>query len=140
MPAPHFERLLDAIHQICRFTVAGIWFYQGLVPKLLGPHGDELAMGLAFGLSPHMAQWASYGAGSAEIAFALCLVVFHRQAWPQLISAIAMVGLLAFVVLYAPAYLLAAFNPAVMNVAGCALSVIGVLVIRARKAQVAGAY
>jgi hypothetical protein len=30
--------------QIARFTSAGVWTYQGLVPKLLGPHADEVAM------------------------------------------------------------------------------------------------
>lgn len=127
------QRVLETIHQICRFTVAGIWFYQGLVPKWLGPHPDELAMALVFGLSSGLAPLASYAAGAAEMAFAVCLVVFHRQTWPQLTSAIAMVGLLLFVVIFAPAYLSAAFNPVTMNVATCALSVIAVLTLRSAR-------
>jgi hypothetical protein len=46
------------------------------------------------------------------------------------VSAIATAGLLAFVAVYAPHYLVGAFNPVVMNGASIALSVIALLVLR----------
>jgi hypothetical protein len=126
-PLPRVHLL---IHQICRFTVAGIWLYQGLFPKLLGPHHDELAMASAFGIRPELQSIVSYAAGTAEVAFALCLVLFHSYVWPQLASAIATAVLLLFVAIYAPSYLVAAFNPVVMNVASISLSAIAILVLR----------
>ena len=118
------------VRQICRFTVAGIWFYQGLVPKLLGPHRDELAMAAAFGLPSNLQAAASYAAGGAEILLGLFILALPRHAWPQLVSAVITAALLAFVILYAPVYLVAAFNPVVMNAGSIALSVIAVLLMR----------
>jgi hypothetical protein len=36
---------------LCRFALAFIWIYQGIVPKWLGPHDDELAMNQVLGAS-----------------------------------------------------------------------------------------
>jgi DoxX-like family len=41
-PAVSLQRSL--IHAIARIAVAFVWCYQGLLPKLLGPHADELAV------------------------------------------------------------------------------------------------
>jgi DoxX-like protein len=122
---------LALIRQVCRFTVAGIWFYQALAPKLLGPHADELALAAAFGIPAGSRVAASYGAGVAELAVGALVVIFHRHTWPQVLSASGTALLLAFVVLYAPAYLTAAFNPVVMNCASIALSAIAVVALRA---------
>jgi hypothetical protein len=121
------------IHQICRFTVGGIWLYQGLVPKLLGPHVDELAMSQAFGIPHELGTTVSQIAGISEIAFGVTVIVLHHHAWPQWLSAVMTALLLAFVAIYAPAYLAAAFNPVVMNVASIALSAIALLILSERK-------
>lgn len=121
---------LDAmshIRQVCRYSVAGIWFYQGLVPKLLGPHADEVIMTKAFGIPENLQSAASYAAGAAEIGLALCILLLTGKVWPQWVSAVAMLVLLAFVAIYVPSYMLGAFNPVVMNVASFALSLIAIL-------------
>ena len=123
---------LHAIRQVARFTVAGIWFYQALVPKLLGPHSDELALAAAFGISERARPLASYTAATFELFVGLLVVFIHRYAWPQVLSAALTLVLLLFVVLYAPPYLAAAFNPVVMNCASIALSVVAVIALRAQ--------
>ncbi|HYC47304.1 MAG TPA: DoxX-like family protein [Burkholderiales bacterium] len=128
------DDLLRHIERICRFTVAGIWAFQGLVPKLLGPDADELLMASAFGIRPEFQHAASYAAGAAELLLAACVLLSGRV-WPYLASIAVAAGLLVFVLLYAPRYLGAAFNPVVMNVALAALSGIGALVARARPAR-----
>ncbi len=69
-------------YAICRGMVAFVWFYHGLVPKLLGPHADELRMNLALGLEPAQAERLSMMAGVFEVLFALLVVVCWRQRWP----------------------------------------------------------
>ncbi len=123
----------EIIHQICRYTVGGIWLYQGLVPKLLGPHVDELAMSRAFGIPSELQPALSQLIGAGEIAFGILLIVLHERAWRQWLSAIVTALLLAFVALYAPAYLAGAFNPVVMNGASIALSAIAILVLGHRQ-------
>lgn len=124
------ERALRVVRQVCRFTVAGVWFYQGLVPKLLGPHSDELALAAAFGIPGDSQPLASYTAGAVELVIGLLVLALPRYAWPQVLSAAVTFVLLLFVCFYAPSYLSAAFNPVVMNCASIALSAIAVLALR----------
>jgi hypothetical protein len=121
---------LERIRRLCNFTVAGIWLYQGLVPKLLGPHPDEVAMSNAFGIPPGLQAPISYAAGAGEVLLGLCVLLLPRRAWPQLFSAVATAVLLLFVAIYTPRYLVGAFNPVVMNVASIALSVVALLALR----------
>ena len=126
---------MRVIREICRYTVAGIWFYQALAPKLLGPHPDELALAAAFGIPPELRVHASFTAAALELLVGLSVLVFHRYAWPQLLSAALMAILLAFVAIYAPGYLIAAFNPVVMNCTSIALSAVAVVAMQCRSAR-----
>ncbi|MBK1874456.1 DoxX-like family protein [Marinobacter sp. 1-3A] len=110
-------------YAVCRGTIAFIWFYQGLIPKLLYPHEDELAMSMAAGFSHSGAVQLATIAGVLEIAMAVVILIFWRQRWPLLLTLAAMVGLLAFVVLVQPLLLGGAFNPVTTNVAVAALSI-----------------
>ena len=111
--------------------MAGIWLYQGLVPKLLGPHPDEVAMSAAFGIPVGPQSAVSYAAGAGEVLLGLCILFFARRAWPQLVSAVVTAGLLVFVAVYVPRFLVGAFNPVVMNVASMVLSAVAVAALRA---------
>jgi uncharacterized membrane protein len=122
---------LERIRRLCNVTVAGIWLYQGIVPKLLGPHLDEVAMSRAFGIPPGLQAPVSYAAGLVEVLLGLCVLLLPRRAWPQQVSAVATAVLLAFVAIYTPRYLIGAFNPVVMNVASIALSIVALLALRA---------
>jgi hypothetical protein len=121
---------LTRIRRLCNITVAGVWIYQGLVPKLLGPHPDEVAMSTAFGIPPDLQALISHTVGVGEVLFGLCVLFLTRHAWPQVASALATAVLLVFVAIYTPSYLVAAFNPVVMNVASIALSMIALLAFR----------
>jgi hypothetical protein len=85
--------------------VAGIWLYQGLVPKLLGPHPDEVAMSAAFGIPVGPQSAVSYAAGAGEVLLGLCILLFSRRAWPQLVSAAVTAALLVFLAAYVPRFL-----------------------------------
>ncbi len=104
-----------------RAVLALLWIYQGLVPKLLGPHADELAMNLALGVSATTAWQISMVAGVTEIAIGLC-VWLVRSAWPLWLTGVLMAGLLGYVALFAPQFLSAAFNPVTINLAMAGLA------------------
>ena len=111
-------------YAICRLTVAFSWFYHGLVPKLLGPHPDEIAMSMAIGLSQQDAVRLGIAAGAAEIVFAVTLLAFWRHRWPLVISAVSMICLLIFVAVSVPTFLSGAFNAVTTNLCVLALSVV----------------
>ena len=118
--------------QLFRVASAGVWLYQGLVPKLLGPHADEVAMISALGVKVEHIPAVAASAGWMEIALACCIFAFYRHLWPHLVSALALTGLLAFVATCAPHYLGDAFNPVATNIPLAALSIGAILMLRDR--------
>ena len=104
-----------------RVILAFLWVYQGVVPKLLGPDADELAMNLALGVSATVAWQISMVAGVVEIAIGLC-VLLVRRAWPLWLTLVLMAGLLGYVALLTPQLMSAAFNPVTINVAMAGLA------------------
>lgn len=111
-------------YAIARGVIAFVWFYHGLVPKLLGPHKDELAMNMALGLSRESAVWLANIGGILELIMAAAVLTFWRRQWPLLVTAAAMVGLLLFVLVTQPLLLMGAFNPVTTNLTVLALAVI----------------
>ena len=116
--------------QVCRFSLGFIWLYQGIVPKLLGPHADELRMNMALGLSHAQAHLLSYVGGAMEVALGLLVVVFYRQRWPYIVTIAALLGLFAFTLFLVPAFTVSAFNSTTINLAMCALAVIALSELR----------
>ena len=115
---------------LCRFALAFIWIYQGIVPKWLGPHDDELAMNQVLGASHEQAVWIAYGGGALEVLLGLTILVWWRHRWPYQLSALGIGVLSLFVLWLAPQFLLAAFNAATVNVAILALSAIALVELR----------
>ncbi len=118
---------------VCRAAIAFVWLYQGLVPKLLGPHADELAMDMALGISAESAHFVAKGAGVAEIAIGIAVLLLRRQTWPLWLTLAAMVGLLGYAGLMIPRLLVAAFNPVTINVAMAALAIVALLMHREQR-------
>ncbi|MGB0133575.1 DoxX-like family protein [Dokdonella sp.] len=113
-----------------------MWLYHGVVPKLLGPHEDELAMTMAAGLSHANAVHVANVTGVLEILMAIAVLVFWRQRWPLLTTALAMVGLLLAVVVMQPVLLSGAFNPVTTNLSVLALSVVALQLYTMRETSV----
>lgn len=115
------------IHALARLSLALIWLYQGLIPKLLFLHEDELAMMAAAGVPIDQTMLAVRVFGLAEIGFALLLLAMWNRRWLLLVNIPLMLLALLGVGLTSPAYLVAAFNPVTLNLAVIILSVIGYL-------------
>jgi hypothetical protein len=110
---------------LCRYSLAFIWIYQGLVPKWLGgPHPDELAMSFAIGASLEEAILIARAGGTTEIVLGVALLLWPRQRLLYGISLLAILGLHLALSLVAPGFLVSAFNGMTMHVAIGALSLI----------------
>jgi hypothetical protein len=117
------------IHVIVRIALAVILAYQGLVPKLIGAHADELAMLADVGEPAGDTGLALAGLGAAELALALGLLVAWRARGPLVVVLVAM-GLATMVVgLQSPRFFGAAFNPLTLNVGVAALAAIDLLTL-----------
>lgn len=124
-PAVSLQRSL--VYSMARLTVAFVWLYHGLIPKLLFHHPDELAILAQSGLSPEAAQLALNVIGVVEIAFALILLAVWRNRKLLLLNIGLMLLALVGVAVNAPSFLIAAFNPVTLNICMIALAIIGCL-------------
>jgi hypothetical protein len=104
-----------------QLTLAFLWIYQGLVPKLLFINADEIAVWQWFGLSYQHAIWAGQAAGVGEIFFGL-LFLFSRHRYLHYINIAALIGLFILISLLIPETLIRAFNPVAMNLSMLSLS------------------
>ena len=110
---------------VARWTVAFVFLYHGLVPKLLLVHPSEVDLVSAtptMGLDPVLLVRL---AGVAEVALALMIVVFWQRAWPLYLAALALVFLMVATLIFVPAISVAAFNPVSLTVTTLALTWIG---------------
>jgi hypothetical protein len=120
---PRVSLRLSVIHACSRATIAFIWFWHGLVPKLLFNHADERSMMAASHLPVRLVP----AIGIVEIAIAAWAIWSWRSRSFFVCNVIAMLAALANVAILSPSYLVAAFNPVTLNLAMIALSVIGYL-------------
>jgi uncharacterized membrane protein YphA (DoxX/SURF4 family) len=115
------------VHAIARLSVAGVFMWHGLVPKLLFRHADEAVMLTDAGVDPIAAAMGVTAAGIGEILLALSLVVF----WRSRILLVLVIVLMAFAVVsvgwFSPRFLVSAFNPVTLNGCVIALATIALL-------------
>jgi uncharacterized membrane protein YphA (DoxX/SURF4 family) len=104
-----------------RLTIAAVWFWHGLIPKLLFRNADELTMLREAGLSARWLTWV----GMAEILIGILVLCTWRRRSVLLVNAVLMVVATIVVAFWSAEYLTAAFNPVSLNLSVCALSVIG---------------
>jgi hypothetical protein len=124
---PEASRDRALVYSVARSTLAFIWFYHGLIPKLLRRDAIELDLLSRIGTSASRLMTAITFAGWGEIAFALLLIVLWRHRWPLWLTLAFMLVGVAVVAARAPAYLGAAFNPLTLNLALAALSAVGLI-------------
>ena len=125
---PRATARLALVHAIARITLAAVFAYQGLVPKLILRHPDETALIAATGVPLHLNAPAMTALGVAELAVAAMLLFGWSRAWPAWLCLIAMplaLGAAAF----SPESFGAAFNPFSLNVSVAALAMIDLVVV-----------
>jgi hypothetical protein len=120
---PKITLRLASIHALARLGIAFIWLWQGLIPKLLFPSYDDLAMTGAAGLPIAFLPFI----GIFELVLAAATLALWRWRKFFLFNALAMIAALVIVAVNSPSYLVAAFNPVTLNGAMILLSFIGYL-------------
>jgi hypothetical protein len=117
------------MHVTARMALVLVFAYQGLVPKLLARHVDEVAMMAAAGVPTRMTGAAVAALGFTELALAAVLFVRWLRAWPVWLCLIAMPIASIGVAASSPAFFEAAFNPLSLNVSVAAIAAIDLFVI-----------
>lgn len=124
--SPETSRDLSSIHAIARITLAFVWIWHGLVPKLLFHHIDERTMLTQSGLTLHWLPWI----GAAEILFGILVLCTWSKRAVFAVSGALMILATAVVSMKSPTYLKAAFNPITLNLTVLAICIVGWLASR----------
>jgi uncharacterized membrane protein YphA (DoxX/SURF4 family) len=127
--SPESSRDRALIYAVSRGTMAFIWFYHGLVPKLLCHDRIELDL-LSRIAPPQNLHVAATLAGVVEVCFALLLLLLWRHRWPLWLTFVLMLAGIPIVAVSAPEYLTAAFNPVTLNISLAAFALIAIIARR----------
>jgi hypothetical protein len=118
---PEASLAFSAIDGTARISIAAVWIWHGLVPKLIYRHADERAMlaqaGVSISLLPAL--------GISEVLLGVAILCTWRRREVYIANIALMIAALVAVALNSSAYLQAAFNPVSLNFAVIALSVVG---------------
>ncbi len=124
-PAAALER--SAVYALARGTVAGVFLWHGLVPKLIFHHPDEVAMVADAGFGAAAASLAVTAAGIAEVVLGVLLLVRWRSRMLLMLVMVLMIVAAIGVGVFSPQYLTAAFNPVTLNACVAALAAIALI-------------
>jgi hypothetical protein len=124
---PEVSRDRTFVHALSRLTVAFVWLYHGLIPKLIYRNSDELSMLRDAGIPNSHLLAVTSSLGFIEVCVALVLVFFWKSRWPLWFTLVAMVSAVLAVGLASPSFLTAAFNPVTLNLSVATLALIGLL-------------
>jgi hypothetical protein len=122
-PAVSMQR--SVIHAIARSSIAAVFLYQGLIPKLIFRHASEVRMLTDSGVDPRSTDRVLFLVGLAEVIFGVFMLIAWRPRWPFAIVISLMVIALLQLVLVAPYTLSNAFNPVALNLSVAALAATG---------------
>ncbi len=110
-------------YALSRFSIALIWIYHGLVPKILFKHVSELEL-VAKGPFVVDAETTIMIAGVAEVLIGLLVLVFWKQPWPIVISLAGFSVLFLSAITLSPELAIQAFNPVTLTVSAIAFCLI----------------
>jgi hypothetical protein len=118
------------IHALAAAAVSFVWIWHGIVPKLAGPHPDELAMLFEAGVPE---AWLVSGVrviGIAESLLGVAVPLFAMRRWPWLLTMALMVVATIAAIANSPHRIAGAFGPITLNVLLGVLAAVGLLSLR----------
>jgi hypothetical protein len=121
-PEVSWQRFL--IHAVVRLSLAAIWLYQGIVPKLLFQDSGELDILRASGAFPGYESQILIAAGLGEVAVG----ILHLGLWRRslfIFNAVLLAVLAGGAAFSQPSVFVQPFNPAALTAGMIALSAIG---------------
>jgi len=111
-------------------SLAILWIYQGLIPKILFQANDERRIWMLQGFNDQAAISLMECSGAIEIVFGLLFLTGYKTLALHYLNIVGMLGLSFLILLVDPHYFTQAFNPFVMNIAMLALSVSAIHLIK----------
>ena len=124
---PERSRNQTLAHLVSVLTLAFVWIYHGIVPKLLYPGTGELDLLEAAGAGFGNARLVLTLIGIGEIAFGIVILRWWRQRWPFVLTLLAMPALTLGALAGDRAAFVRPFNPVTLNLALMALAGIALL-------------
>jgi len=131
--APTFEYTLSRVHFLARISVAAVWVYQGLIPKIWFRDWSEMILLRQMGVDIHFVPAVLKSFGYLEICFGLIVIINWHARWPLMITIGAMVGGLVGIARHSPAVFHAAFNPLTLNGLMLVMATIALMTLPPRK-------
>lgn len=135
MLSVNLKRTLQPPLRTIQLSLAALWIYQGLVPKILFQAQDELRIWLLQGFDESLALALMQLSGAAEMMFGCLLLVLKPSRLLHGLNILAMLGLGLLIIALEPLYFSKAFNPFVMNGAMAALSACAIQLLRIAEAS-----
>jgi len=116
--------------QLIQITLAALWIYQGLIPKIVFQSAAEIAIWQSMGLELHLAKIGVALSGIIEMMFGCSFLLWQRAILIHQLNILGLSGLLVLIMVTNPLQLTTAFNPVVMNIALIALSMLAIQLLR----------
>jgi hypothetical protein len=129
---PERSRDQAVAHATAVAGLAGVWLYQGVIPKLWKTDAGEIDIWQNLGLSPTWARRAVKTVGVMELAFAATTLGRSDKRWPFVAVLVAMPALAIGAAKADPKSLTRAFNPATLNLAMASLAAVAVATAEGR--------
>lgn len=111
-------------------TLAVLWIYQGLVPKLMYKVIEEQLFWQFTGIQFLPIQRLVELSGLLEIVFGTLFIILRQSKIIHYFNIVGMLFFFAVIALVYPHYFTQAFNPFVMNTAMAALSIVAIQLLR----------
>ncbi|WP_353167313.1 DoxX-like family protein [Acinetobacter sp.] len=128
-PLQTINRALLSIH----ITLAVLWIYQGLVPKVIFKVIEEQQFwqftGIQFLSIPRLIELSGIG----EIIFGVLFLIFRQSKMLHYLNIVAMLFFIVVVAVVYPHYFVQGFNPFIMNTAMAALSIVALQLLNIPK-------
>jgi hypothetical protein len=122
-PAAAAHRALS--DALARVSLAAVWIYQGVIPKLLLRHDAEMALIREFEFGRGREHAVLIAVGVLEAALGLLVLGAWGRRWPYVLSAVFVVGVTLPALFVSPPLFVAPFNPTTLVLSMLALCMIG---------------
>ncbi|MEG0482011.1 MAG: DoxX-like family protein [Acinetobacter sp.] len=107
-------------------TLAVLWIYQGIVPKIIYNALEEQRFWQYLGLDELSMLFLIKISGYIEIIFGLLFLIFRQSKILHVFNILGLIALSIVVAVIYPLYFTSSFNPFVMNLAMIGLSVVAI--------------
>lgn len=124
------QRLHKKTLQTIHMSLAILWIYQGLIPKIIFKANDERRIWMLQGFNEHTALSLMQYSGAIEIIFGALFLTGYKTLALHYLNIVGMLGLSFLILLVDPHYFTQAFNPFVMNIAMMALSLTAIRLLK----------